>query len=122
MLRRISQILLALVFMVTTMGMTISKHYCGTNLKSVSIFTSPESCCDVPVGCCHDEQVKIEIEDDYSATSINYDFSLFALELPTLLQLFQVDVPEIISEFHIRDFILERKTQTVLSRLQTYLL
>jgi hypothetical protein len=73
-------------------------------------------------GCCHNEQVNIDIEDDYSVTSNNFDFSIFALELPALLELFQIDVPEMISEFQVHNFISERKMQTVLSRLQTYLL
>ena len=122
MLKKISQIFLAILFMVTTMGMTVSKHYCGSSLQSVSVFSEIDPCCDMDTGCCHDEQVNIEIEDDYSVTSNNYDFSLFALELPNLLELFQIDVPEMISEFQVSHFLPERKIQTVLSRLQSYLL
>lgn len=121
MLKRIIHIALALLLLVSTSGMTISKHYCGTNLEFVSILTTPESCCDIP-GCCHNEEVKVEIEDDYSVTSFNYDFTVFSLELPSLMELFQFDVPESTSEFHIYNYLPERKTQTVLSRLQAYLL
>ncbi|WP_346856905.1 hypothetical protein [uncultured Draconibacterium sp.] len=122
MLKKFSQIFLAILFMVTTMGMTVSKHYCGSSLQSVSVFSEIDPCCDMDTGCCHDEQVNIDIEDDYSVTSNNFDFSIFALELPALLELFQIDVPEQISEYHIHSFLPERKMQTVLSRLQSYLL
>lgn len=122
MFKTIAHTVLALFLMVATTGITISKHYCGTNLESVSILTSPESCCDIPVGCCHNEDVKIEIKDDYSVASFNYNFSMFALELPGLMELFQPNVPEATSKFHIYNYLPERKMQTVLSRLQTYLL
>ena len=122
MLKKFSQIFLAMLFMVTTMGMTVSKHYCGSSLQSVSVFSEINPCCDMDTGCCHNEQVNIDIEDDYSVTSNNFDFSIFALELPALLELFQLDVPELISDFQFHNFLPERKMQTVLSRLQTYLL
>ncbi len=120
MLRKIKHIVLALLLLVSTSGIAISKHYCGANLKSVSILTTPESCCELPVGCCHNEKVEIEIEDDYSGASFNYDFSMFAVELPSLLESFQLDLSASTSEFHVYNYLPERRMQTILSCLQTY--
>ncbi|MCK4920773.1 MAG: hypothetical protein KAS71_06995, partial [Bacteroidales bacterium] len=75
MLRKASHIILALLIMLTTMSMTVFKHYCGTSLKSVSILLTPEHCCDIPSGCCHDETITVDIEDDFSVTSIIFDFN-----------------------------------------------
>lgn len=120
MLRKIKHIVLALLLLVSTNGIAISKHYCGANLKSVSILTTPESCCELPVGCCHNEKVEIEIKDNYSIASFHYDFSVFAIELFSLMELFQLDVSESTPEFHIYNYLPERRMQTILSCLQTY--
>ena len=120
MLRKIKHIVLALFLLVSTTGVAISKHYCGTNLESVSISISSEACCELPIGCCHDEEIKIEIEDDYSGASFNYDFSMFAVELSSLIELFQLDVSESTPEFHVYNYLPERRMQTILSCLQTY--
>ena len=39
-----------IVFMVSTMGLTISKHYCGNHLESIGIFSSENKHCDIPIG------------------------------------------------------------------------
>lgn len=122
MLKKTGHIVLLIVFMVSTMGMTISRHYCGNHLKAVSIFSTTDKCCDIPVGCCHDENISIEIEKDYSTSSFNYDFSTVMLELPILIEQFLTDDTEIISGTVVFEQIPVRKMQRVLARLQTYLL
>ncbi|HYQ56338.1 MAG TPA: hypothetical protein VEP89_03245 [Draconibacterium sp.] len=122
MLRKTSHIILLIVFMVSTMGMTISRHYCGNNLKSVNIFAPTEKCCDIPVGCCHNENVSVQIEKDYTASSIAYDFSTIATELPDFAELFVVEENQIESETEVFVQLPIRKTQAVLASLQTYLL
>ena len=120
MLRKIKHIILALLLLVSTSGVAISKHYCGTNLKSVSILTTPESCCEGPAGCCHNENVEIEIKDNYSIASFNYDFSVFAVESSSLMELLQLNVSEFTPDFHIYSYLPEQRMQTRLSCLQTY--
>lgn len=122
MLRKTGHIILLILFMVSTMGMTISKHYCGDHLKSVSILSPTDKCCDIPVGCCHDENISIEIEKDYSASSFNYEFSTVLAELPNFIELFLTDDTEMISRTEVFEQIPVRKMQRVLARLQTYLL
>lgn len=123
MFKKFSHILLAILLLVTTMGMTVSKHYCGDSLKSVSLFSEPESCCDLPTGCCHDESMIVDIQDDFSASVFHFNFEQLAIILPIAIQL--VD-EEMLQNYPIVVFYETPPPppliQTVLSSLQTYLL
>jgi hypothetical protein len=65
MLRRFLHIILVLIVVLMTSGVTITRHFCGNNLRSVAIMTTPPSCCDME-GCCHNETVTILLEDDFT--------------------------------------------------------
>jgi hypothetical protein len=66
MLKRISHIILSLVLLVSTMGMAVSKHYCGENLVSVSVFSNDnDSCCDMD-NCCQNETNVYQVKEDFS--------------------------------------------------------
>jgi hypothetical protein len=121
MFRKVSHIILAFMLLLTTVGLTISKHYCGDNLVSVSVFSEQESCCDGP-GCCHNESFTVKVEDDFSATSFIYDFQELAIVLPVLMQLQNEELP--VKELAVVSFETPSppNLHTVLSRLQTYLL
>ena len=122
MLKRISHIIIAMLIVASTMGLTVSMHYCGNNLESVSVLSSPEPCCDIPDDCCHDETININTENDFSGTFYNFDFSQMVVELPALVELFLIDIPE--DNSFISDYFSPPppKIQTVLSSLQSYLL
>lgn len=54
-MKRIVYILLSGLFLFTTTGFTITKHYCHGNLIDIAINSTPESCCgDDGDGCCSD--------------------------------------------------------------------
>jgi hypothetical protein len=65
MLRRFLHIILVLLVLLVTSGVTVTRHFCGNNLRSVEIMTTPQSCCDME-GCCHNETVTIVLEDDFT--------------------------------------------------------
>jgi hypothetical protein len=121
MLTKISHIFLALLFMVTTMGMTVSKHFCGSYLQSTSVLSEIEPCCDMP-DCCHNESITLEIKDDFSVTSYNFDFTQLAVDLPALVELVEIEVSENNSYLISENTPPPPKIQTVLSRFQSYLL
>ena len=62
---------MSFVFLLTTMGFTVSKHYCGNELVDVSINVEAESCCDME-GCCHNENEHFQLEEEF-VSSINID-------------------------------------------------
>ena len=122
MLKKISHIILTLLFLITSVGVTVSKHYCGSTLKSVSVIVAPEPCCEIPDGCCHDESITIKMENDFSITSLFVDFTPFAVELPSAIKLIQDEYTglETIVRFIHKPPPLT--IQAVLSYLQSYLL
>lgn len=120
MLKKISHIILALLVLVTTMGMTVSAHYCGGELKSVQLVTASESCCDDACGSCRNELIQVEVEDDFTISPFHIDFTSDFIFLPVLIQLFQVsnyneEVEQVV--YHKPPPL---KIQTVLSDLQVY--
>jgi len=120
MLKKISHIILALLVLVTTMGMTVSAHYCGGELKSVQLVTESDSCCGDACGSCHNEIIKVEVEDDFTIQIINLDFTQDFSFLPAFIQLLIVPTftEEIVQVTYHKPPPL--KIQTVLSDLQVY--
>ncbi len=69
MLRKFSHIILSFTLLVSTMGLVISKHYCGGDLVSVSVNHHSESCCGMG-GCCKNETHIYQVKEDFSASGI----------------------------------------------------
>lgn len=67
MLRKITHIALAFLLLTATMGITVFKHYCGTELIEVSINAEAEPCCsDMGTSdCCHDETEYFQFNEDF---------------------------------------------------------
>lgn len=124
MLRKTSHIILSSLLLFATVGLTISKHYCGRNLISTSIFGEAESCCDNS-DCCKNETETFQLDEDYSLVSVSEvpqsaEFEL--LNLAILVYNFSVIETKEIQEFFESDLPPPPKIQTVLSQRQTYLL
>ncbi|MDP2721831.1 MAG: hypothetical protein Q8O72_03645 [Bacteroidales bacterium] len=121
MLKKISHIFLALLIAVTSMGLTISTHYCGSTFESVSINSTPESCCEGPCNKCHNETITIKLQDDFSISSHDFNFTQIATLLPAEIRLLLSETPEEASTFVIRRHTPPPLTvQRVLSNLQTF--
>lgn len=122
MIKNIGHIVFAIFMLVTTAGVTISKHYCGNNLQSISVVLEAKNCCDIPSGCCHNEEVTLKIQDDFSPSIIAFDFSQSTCHVPLFVTFIEAYV-ENPASFLLADYSLPPpKVLTVLSQLQTYLL
>jgi hypothetical protein len=76
-MKRLEIIILSILFLLSTSGVSVNQHYCGGELISVSIndFTihqpsgmdMPE--CETPEGCghCHNKHFHKQIHDSYSS-------------------------------------------------------
>jgi len=66
MFRKITYIILAFLLLTTTLGFTVSKHYCGSELIEVSINSKAEPCCDDvgTSGCCRNEMEYYQLKED----------------------------------------------------------
>lgn len=122
MLRKVSHIVISLLLLTSTMGLTLSAHYCGENLKSVSILADSAPCCDIPDGCCHDEASTYRINDDFASTSFNFESKLILTQVLDYVIPVSVDL----SAKHFPTQVFEepppRSTLQVLSDLQIYIL
>ncbi|MEA1886095.1 MAG: hypothetical protein U9N72_02660 [Bacteroidota bacterium] len=54
MARKVVHIGIILMLLLTTTGISISRHYCGDNLRSTAIMHIPDACCNSG-SCCHTE-------------------------------------------------------------------
>ena len=65
MIKKSLNIAFILLWTIFTTGFSISKHYCCDDLVSIKINNEAKSCCDTENGCCHNENDRYEIEDDF---------------------------------------------------------
>lgn len=67
--RKIANIFVLLLFVVSTTGFTISRHYCDRNEDSSLLTTEHASCCDISsCECCHDENQFYYLDDDFTVS------------------------------------------------------
>ena len=118
MLRKSSHIILAALLMISTMGMAVSKHYCGDDLVSVSMFDEAETCCG-DMGCCRTENEFFQVKEDYS-TPVVLTTPVLAEHL--LKENFIATAEHQIFEFSYDESPHPLNIQTVLSLKQVYLL
>jgi hypothetical protein len=64
MVKKSLDIVLALLVLVATTGIMVTKHYCGDNLAGIAFFSKPEPCCDME-GCCHFESSFHQLKEDF---------------------------------------------------------
>ncbi len=70
MFRKMANIFVLFLFVVSTTGFTISKHYCHGNLVSVSINAEAKSCCGMNGNdCCKNENEFFQLKNDFTASS-----------------------------------------------------
>jgi hypothetical protein len=80
MVKKLSNIFLSLLLFVSTAGIAVSRHYCGSSFVSVSFFTEAKSCCNSD-GCCHNENHFFKVQDNYSTPQITDLPGLTAIDL-----------------------------------------
>jgi len=91
-MKKILVTILALVYLVASMGATVHLHYCMDKLVAWGLgnekngkkscpycgmakTTKDKHCISQKDGCCKDEQKQVKIEKDQDATSFQYNFS-----------------------------------------------
>jgi len=91
-LRKAGHIAIILLLIITTGGITITKHYCGNSLIGRSIFSAPEDCCNGPCKDCRNETKTIKVTDTFESAvnQINFHNAFkdlsdqFSLALPIM--------------------------------------
>lgn len=69
MARRLSHILIMITLILATAGVTVTRHYCGNQLKNISLNSEPKSCCGDHCNCCHNETFTQKVTNDYLSSN-----------------------------------------------------
>jgi hypothetical protein len=91
MFKRSGNILIVLLLLMGTTGVTITRHYCGVNLVRTSLYSAPHHCCNENCPRCHDERINVRITDNFESSQSQINFTagfknlLERHSLPTLL-------------------------------------
>jgi hypothetical protein len=63
----------AIIYVLSTVGVSVFSHYCGGELEKVTLFSKTKSCCgdeeEVDMeddGCCKDEIVHVAFQKDFT--------------------------------------------------------
>lgn len=68
---------LTILILTSSVGVTVSRHFCGDELKHVSLNGRPDQCNDMkdmPMDCCHDETDHYGIEDEFQLSKFKINF------------------------------------------------
>ena len=120
MLRKITHIILSLVLLLSTTGITIDKHYCGSRLVSVSIAGDSQSCCDPGDGCCHNDIDTFKLTVDYTVSTVSIDFDQTIVEIPVQPSFYISLLDGSLTDAEFTFFVPPRNLRTTLSTFQTY--
>jgi hypothetical protein len=72
--QKLIHVLISLLLIISTTGLSIDKHYCGDNLVSYNLFGKAKSCTGMDEGCCHQETDTYKLTVDYTAPVFNMTF------------------------------------------------
>ena len=120
MIKKLTHIITAILLLTTTIGFSVSAHYCMGELNDISINSSVKSCCNGETGCCHNEQMVVKVDNDYSYSSVDinlYSFCTAVVEYNTELFI----TPKIVC-FQIQQILKPPKIGKVLALFQKYTL
>lgn len=70
--KKIANIAVVFVLLVSTGGISLTRHYCGDSLVSSALFSTPERCCDDGCSKCHDEHSFSKLTDDFTPSNSDY--------------------------------------------------
>jgi len=63
-------IIVAFLLLISTLGITIDRHYCGNRLISASIYPVTNFCCNGHCKKCHNETQNIRVTDAFESSFI----------------------------------------------------
>jgi hypothetical protein len=91
MLKRSANIIMAILLLFATSGVTIYRHYCCGSFVGTSLYSVPGHCCKTDCPGCRNEIINLRIADQFESNSTQADFkadfkTLFSQHsLPVLL-------------------------------------
>lgn len=114
---------MAFLWLSASTGFSITKHYCGGKYVSMSINSTPVSCCDTG-NCCHNESEAFQLDEDTVVQAyigveeaLSFDIMVFETEF------FQLDSSDDINSLYLdRVHIPPPNLPELLASFQSFLL
>ncbi|MCF8229040.1 MAG: hypothetical protein K9G58_13315 [Bacteroidales bacterium] len=72
-MKRTFSIGLAFLMVLSTIGITIHKHYSHGELYSVALFGNADPCCEMDCGCCYEESETYRLTEEFITSSYELD-------------------------------------------------
>ncbi len=94
MTRKLINILLTLLILIATIGVSVSKHYCAGDLVEVAINSHTNGCSDsgMPMDCCTDDTQLYAIDDDYQLNLQTFHFQAPTVVLHRISEVINTDL------------------------------
>ena len=111
-LYRIVHIILSFLLLLSSTGIVLNKHYCGTELKSMAVFIGAKPCDHVKAmkgctthssgeeglqqekkGCCNDKTEYVKSDDDQLAQPFRIDLKNLPALFATIFVAFNIQLP-----------------------------
>jgi hypothetical protein len=95
-MKRLTAILLALIYISTTSGIVINTHYCMGKIAEIALGESGSATCDTcgmeNEGCCHDDLQVIKLADNHHYSAIHFEVpDVYAL-VPSRTELVESEI------------------------------
>ena len=74
-MKKVSHIIITLFLLVSTTGITISKHYSMGELYDASFIGEADRCCSEPCDCCEDEFEFYRLEVEFVGSDVQFSFN-----------------------------------------------
>jgi hypothetical protein len=76
MIRKTLILFISAILLISTLGLTVTIHYCGNTLVSFNINGKVKSCCGETCKSCHNKSLQFKISNSYNKPAIsNYYLS-----------------------------------------------
>jgi len=74
-MKKVSSILLSILYLLVSAGIFINMHYCGGELESVSLLSEQKVCCcdgsEMASNCCNNKHFFLQFNGDQKVTASN---------------------------------------------------
>ena len=74
MFKKIVNITISFLLLISTTGFVISKHYCDGRLVNVAVDHQAKSCCGMEGDCCHNESAYFHVKNNYLPDFTEFNF------------------------------------------------
>jgi len=122
---KVINITLIFTLFLATTGFSVSKHYCGDRLVSVSVNTDTKPCCDMNNGCCKNETEHLQLKDNFVTPIISDNIQIVEIDFLSSIIFSSIgdklDINVLLIN-NISDLSSLTDLQTELAKRQTYLL